>query len=319
MRSACRVAATWLAAFACHAVATTVAVKGSCYTDQDCMFHNKDSSGLVTGEVVGTCVVRSESLSMCKCLPAYTGKNCEFKRCPVAQNTGFMCNGVQGEGKDYYAPVKGAQQGTSDGSGYMGSEWNTYDQVLLVDNHIQSYLSTSGWVSNNPAQSTYNLLHRGPHKVGGLCDFNTGKCKCHPTYFGAACDIRTCPLGFGHNQLTKSTCSGQGDCITERAGQESVCKCNENFFGLDCSLRHCPNSTRGYQCDNHGSCDHPTGFCRCETGYYGPACEYKRCPVVNGRVCNGQGTCHASTAEATVGTKSWSIHTVHKSTNHKQG
>ena len=110
-----------------------------------------------------------------------------------------MCNGVQGEGKDYYAPTKG---------GYMGSEWNVYDQILEVDNHIQSYLSTTGH------EVSYNQLHRGPHKVGGICDFNTGKCSCHPTYFGASCDMRTCPLGLGHNQLTKSTCSGQGEALT---------------------------------------------------------------------------------------------------------
>ena len=54
---------------------------GSCYTDKDCMFYNKDSSGKVTGEIVGTCVVRSDTLAMCKCLPAYTGKNCEFSEC----------------------------------------------------------------------------------------------------------------------------------------------------------------------------------------------------------------------------------------------
>ena len=90
----------------------------------------------------------------------------------------------------------------------MGSEWNVYDQILEVDNHIQSYLSTTGH------EVSYNQLHRGPHKVGGICDFNTGKCSCHPTYFGASCDMRTCPLGLGHNQLTKSTCSGQGEALT---------------------------------------------------------------------------------------------------------
>ena len=71
-----------------------------------------------------------------------------------------MCNGVQGEGTDYYGPLKGL---------YMGSEWNTYDQVLEVDNHIQSHLSTSSY------DVTYGQLHRGPHKVGGLCDVTTGK------------------------------------------------------------------------------------------------------------------------------------------------
>jgi len=170
--------------------------------------------------------------------------------------------------------------------------------VLEVDNHIQSYLSTSSY------DVTYGQLHRGPHKVGGLCDVTTGKCKCHPTYYGAACELRQCPLGYGHDQLTKSVCSGQGECVSERAGQEHVCLCQGNFFGLDCSLRHCPNSTRGFQCDNHGTCEFSTGFCKCDTDYYGPSCEYRKCPRVNGRVCNGQGACYASTVEDAVGTMS---------------
>jgi len=270
-----------------HGAAQTTPLSGSCYRDTDCQFYSKDSSGLVTGQVVGSCIPRSDSLSMCKCLPAYFGKNCEFKRCPIALGTTeFMCNGVQGEGEDYYGPVKGL---------YMGSEWNTYDEVLQVDNHIQSYHSTTG------RTVTYNQLYRGPHKVGGICDFTTGKCKCHPTYYGPACDLRTCPMGYGHNVLTKAACSGQGECITERAGQEHVCRCHDNFFGLDCSLRHCPNSTRGVECDDHGACEYSTGFCKCNADYYGPSCEFKKCPRVNGRVCNGQGVCYASTWENSIG------------------
>ena len=62
---------------------TTTPLSGSCYRDTDCQFYNRDSSGLLTGEVVGSCEERSESLSMCKCLPAYFGKNCEFSKSPV--------------------------------------------------------------------------------------------------------------------------------------------------------------------------------------------------------------------------------------------
>jgi len=290
---------------------------GSCYRDEDCQFYNKDSSGQLTGEIVGTCERVSSTLSTCKCFDAYFGVNCEYKKCPEAKNTAFMCNGVQGEGMDYYGPMKHFLRSTDDGvtlasgaematSGaqypyteqYLGSEWNTYDQVLEVDNHIQSYLSTSGYTV------TYDQLHRGPHKVGGICDFEVGKCKCHPTYYGAACDQRTCPMGYGHDQLVKTACSGQGECIEERAGQDAVCKCHSNFFGLDCSLRHCPNSTRGFICDNHGTCDNPTGFCKCDTDHYGPDCSLKKCPRVNGRVCNGQGVCYAGTRDNVMGTMS---------------
>lgn len=288
-----------------------------CYRDEDCQFYNKDSSGRISGEMVGTCERVSDTLSLCKCLEPYFGTNCEYKRCPEGKHTGFMCNGVQGEGVDYYGPYKLLQRTTSGGttlaagsemstSGgvypftkqYMGSEWNVYDEILQVDNHVQSYLSTSGYTVS------YSQLHRGPHKVGGICDFEVGKCRCHPTYFGAACDQRTCPMGYGHDQLVKTVCSGQGTCVEEQAGQEFVCKCHSNFFGLDCSLRHCPNSTRGFICDDHGTCDTQTGFCKCDADHYGPDCTYKKCPVANGRVCNGQGVCFAATQDNSIGTMS---------------
>ena len=35
-------------------------------------------------------------------------------------------------------------------------------------------------------------------------------------------------------------CSGQGECVLERDGQNSVCQCSDNFFGIDCSKRNAP-------------------------------------------------------------------------------
>jgi hypothetical protein len=95
-----------------------------------------------------------------------------------------------------------------------------------------------------------------------------------------------------------------------------VCKCRDNFFGLDCSLRHCPNSTRGYECNNHGTCEHRSGFCKCTGDHYGPACEYKKCPIKNGRACNGQGTCYASTWEGALGSMSQSNITDYQGKKH---
>ena len=133
----------------------TAPPSGECYRDSDCQFFQKDSSGLISGEIVGTCVKRSESLSMCKCIEGYTGKNCEFKLCPISLNTDLMCNGVQGEGDDYYGPLKGS---------YMGSEWNTYDQVDPVE-FVPTQQSAA---------------------VGGLCDFTTGRCSC----VASACSLQ---------------------------------------------------------------------------------------------------------------------------------
>lgn len=248
---------------------------GECYRDTDCQFFQKDSQGLVTGEVAGVCEVRSESLSICKCIDSYTGKNCEYKKCPESLVTGFMCNGNQGQGDDYYAP-----NGLT--TAYSTSEWEKYDQVPAVE-----------FFPTHEAMA-----------VGGMCDFTTGRCQCHPGYLGPACDIRECPSGQGHNQLFTTKCSSQGRCVTERDGQNTVCECFENFHGNDCSKRNCPNSTRGYMCDNRGTCNSVTGFCVCDTDYYGPDCTMKKCPLVQGRVCNGQGVCFASTFDGVMGTKS---------------
>ena len=58
---------------------------GSCYRDEDCQFYNKDSSGQLTGEIVGTCERVSSTLSTCKCFDAYFGVNCEY-----SELSGFM-------------------------------------------------------------------------------------------------------------------------------------------------------------------------------------------------------------------------------------
>jgi len=284
---------------------------GRCYRDSDCQFYQKDSQGLISGEIVGKCVRRSDTDSMCECAPAYFGANCEFKRCPRAKDTGFMCNGVQGEGgtsyvnnkkresyvgdgqygEDYYGPLK---MGSYPGS-YMGSEWNTYDEILTVDFDIS--------VDSKKMQ-------RGTTYVGGTCDFETGRCNCHPTWYGPSCERRRCPFGQGYKQIFPTECSGQGECVPERAGQNSICSCHNNFHGLDCSLMQCPNSTRGFICDNPlldtpqrvsvtpqsgHQCDWAAGHCKCVGDFFGPDCTWKKCPKVDGRVCNGQGVCYSAT------------------------
>ena len=114
---------------------------GECYTPADCQFLRKDSSGLVSAEPAGECKWRSEMTKMCLCFDGFTGKNCEFKKCPQALQTDFYCNGVEGEGTDLYDP--------------FNSEWNKYDQINSVE-----------FAPKNEAAA-----------VGGVCDFTTGRCK----------------------------------------------------------------------------------------------------------------------------------------------
>ena len=107
-----------------------------------------------------------------------------------------------------------------------------------------------------------------------------------------------------------------GECVPERAGQNSICSCHSNFHGLDCSLMQCPNSTRGFICDNPlldtpqrvsvtpqsgHQCDWAAGHCKCVGDFFGPDCTWKKCPKVDGRVCNGQGVCYSATHYTSLG------------------
>lgn len=200
---------------------------GECVANGDCEYTRPDG---IT-ELAGVCKHVTDSWSVCECKGGYTGANCQYKECPRAPASKLMCNGIQGEGDDYHGPVS--------------SEWNQFDAPHDVD-----------FAPSHPTSS-----------FGGICNFTTGTCWCHPGYRGMACDIRTCPIG-----TRSQVCSGQGNCIKERAGQNSFCQCFPGFHGHDCSKMPCPVSSRELACDDRGSCDESIGFCVCDPGFYGKDC-----------------------------------------------
>merc|ERR1712224_102546 len=51
-----------------------------------------------------------------------------------------------------------------------------------------------------------------------------------------------------------------------------------------------------------GTCIHSTGKCACLEPFFGPRCEHTRCLTLNGKECNGQGTCVTGTTQAVVNT-----------------
>ena len=146
--------------------------------------------------------------------------------------------------------------------------------------------------------------------------------RCHPGYLGPACDIRkhlllsACVIVNGLIQVNAllgrvtTSCSppsvaaradvspnGMGrvpyanvlKTSTAMTAQKVTRRFPPGVNSQCASAGNCPNSTRGYMCDNRGTCNSVTGFCVCDTDYYGPDCTMKKCPLVQGRVCNGQG------------------------------
>mmetsp|Transcript_27499 Transcript_27499/g.84373 ORF Transcript_27499/g.84373 Transcript_27499/m.84373 type:complete len:253 (-) Transcript_27499:497-1255(-) len=148
----------------------------------------------------------------------------------------------------------------------------------------------------------------------GLCDRETGRCLCFPSWEGSACERRACPRA----------CSGHGQCVSmlelatledalplqNRSNTSSytrpwdrrigvACHCDSSwpvgpgqrqepeFFGPDCSQRHCPSQSTlsggctnasicHVDCSNRGRCDHKLGECSCFPPYAGSACERRR-------------------------------------------
>lgn len=121
----------------------------------------------------------------------------------------------------------------------------------------------------------------------GICNRETGKCKCDPNFDGMACERTVCP----------NDCTGHGVCLTQKALAEQAgttyatpwdaekqvgCKCDIGFRGPDCSRMECPSgedvmggdgNVQGRDCSGRGLCNYERGICKCFEGYMGHACE----------------------------------------------
>eukprot|EP00580_Thalassiosira_gravida_P000078 CAMPEP_0201610892 /NCGR_PEP_ID=MMETSP0492-20130828/18304_1 /ASSEMBLY_ACC=CAM_ASM_000837 /TAXON_ID=420259 /ORGANISM="Thalassiosira gravida, Strain GMp14c1" /LENGTH=245 /DNA_ID=CAMNT_0048076875 /DNA_START=53 /DNA_END=791 /DNA_ORIENTATION=- len=80
----------------------------------------------------------------------------------------------------------------------------------------------------------------------GLCDRNSGECRCFENYDGKACERTLCP----------NDCSGRGICLPQKslaalqgatytapwdADKHLGCKCDDGYRGSDCSQKECPS------------------------------------------------------------------------------
>lgn len=124
------------------------------------------------------------------------------------------------------------------------------DEILVQNSFVYPYGTTEGYpgMQNSDLEDIENSAHYYMECSNkGLCDRQTGTCKCFEGFDGAACQRASCP---GHPK----TCSGHGVCKTVKqlatSDYENIyelwdkdstmgCQCDSGFIGPDCSLREC--------------------------------------------------------------------------------
>ena len=115
----------------------------------------------------------------------------------------------------------------------------------------------------------------------GVC--SKGACFCRPTWGGADCASRVCPIAGGKE------CGGDfmGMCNAETG----KCTCRKGRSGTACEKGpHCPSGSYGSMCQlrrcspldcggpGNGVCDYSSGKCLCKSGWSGAGCQTKTCP-----------------------------------------
>jgi hypothetical protein len=141
----------------------------------------------------------------------------------------------------------------------------------------------------------HNQAHQMEECAGrGLCDRDSGQCRCFTGFSGEACARATCPndcSGHGVCQSISSFATDGSETYNSLSwdyNKEYGCKCDAGYRGGDCSLMECPSGadpllsdldasgTResfGNDCSARGLCNYETGLCECFKGFYGERCE----------------------------------------------
>ncbi|KAL7476747.1 hypothetical protein ACHAW6_002583 [Cyclotella cf. meneghiniana] len=173
---------------------------------------------------------------------------------------------------------------------------------MLTDHNYVHYFSVKGDKENDECSNR------------GLCDQDTGTCKC----FDTNGDLYAGSDGYGgvgdrgdsgHAVSVITTCPGDPPCSDKGVCDPVTmrCACENGYSGGDCSLRTCqrglswfsyPNASNVAhdtmsECSDMGICHRTTGECFCNDGFFGAACEYMGCargsePL---KSCSGHGAC----------------------------
>lgn len=230
---------------------------------------------------LGTCLPVA-SAAVCSCPTGYCGASCEYSgtdcgvcpaglygasctgQCPgypssVCSGHGTCLNGTRGSGA---CICQGGYSGVSCSLYCPGSNATTQCSGHgQCDSTTGTCACDSYWTTSNCSTSCPGLgTTAGVCSGNGRCDVNTGSCVCITGYTGAMCQT-VCNGGVS------SPCSFHGQCLLN-----GTCACSSNatagyFTGDSCAL--------------------------CQTNWFGPSCN-QQCVLVNGRQCNGKGTCTAT-------------------------
>lgn len=258
-----------------------------CNLQGDCIKSDSERTDLMSNSGIIKANDGQLTPGQCRCRFPFFGPACQYKRCPMA----WASNVHQGDG-----PRNGLANGPNDEIG-------------------NDYLAGLDFQKLSETCSGH-----------GMCDYNNGKCSCFDGYHGDSCHKKECP------QVDGRVCNLQGKCLMHDVStpKQGSCQCNFPWYGESCQYKRCPTSMArpanmpwgmansehthyqvskdavsvwGYECDGHGTCNAHTGRCTCHNLYYGESCQYKDCPLVNGRICNNQGTCRKTDqADDNIGT-----------------
>ncbi len=132
------------------------------------------------------------------------------------------------------------------------------------------------------------------------------QCNCYKNWIEGDCSLRLCQFGNAYVDTPKGDLDADGE-VTDYDthvivnSQAYPWGTTEQYPAMvDSDKNHMDNTAHEYvECSSRGYCDRVLGTCVCDFGYSGSACQRAECPYVNGKVCNGHGTCQTKRELAT--------------------
>ncbi|XP_071499162.1 uncharacterized protein [Diadema antillarum] len=228
----------------------------------------------------------------CRCLPGYTGPNCE-RSCPYDRNNQCLTSCTDGP---FYQNLPSYQQDSGVclcKDGYTGKychlcDHNVWPNCTLCphqtcENNGKCDLWRGGCACEDGYQGSYcSLCYPSLHPTGcgehcdltcvnSYCNTHTGACEC-PRGFDMTKNCSLCDptrVSDGCMRFCRTICRAGGLCNVE----QERCMCKDGYIGDDCRLcdpRVHPTGCSDHcsmHCHNNGYCDVLTGLCLCQPGY----------------------------------------------------